>query len=856
MQTIRIQYHFPKLLVLLCLLSANLNTGLAQSGRANLPANNLSIPAPESVLGFKVGTDRKLAKWETFVAYFRKLTTASDRLKLDELGKTTLGRPFVVATISAPENLARLAELKEQQRKLGDPRVLAKQGNADELANALIQSGKTVVVITCSIHATEVGGTFTATELAYRLTSENNEQIKSILDNTVILLVPSLNPDGTDIVAEWYFKTLGTPSEGTAPPELYHHYTGHDNNRDWYAFTQVETQLTVDKILNVWRPQILHDVHQMGATSARFFTPPYTEPWEPNVDPAIIAGVNALGTAMAWDVTAQGKSGVVVNGVYDAWSPARAYTHYHAGLRILSETASARLATPIEMPFQRLAAGIGYDGKVATWNFPKPWPGGRWTLRDIVDYQMAGAMALLTHAAKYREQHLRNFYAVSKRAVEAKGQPYAIILPEPELPPSLKDAMARIKAGVKQTTGTEEQKHEQESALVGQISNEPSTSAEVNYYFKTEGLDRVLSILKRGGVEVQRATQEFTADGKRYSAGTHLVLMQQPYAAFAKTLLEAQRYPDLREYPGGPPKRPYDVTAHSLTLLMNVQAVFAKEPFKVETKPEPYGTVIQSLKRANSPIRLGLYKSYAAAMDEGWTRWVFDQYKFPYHSLLDGEVRAGQSGQRLNEKFDAILLPDQAPRALFNGLSGPGQQNPGGRGENAGSYPVEFAGGLGEAGVQALRAFVEAGGTLITLNSASEFAIDYLRLPVRNVLRGVANKDFYCPGSILRTELVTDNPLTFGLERESIAWFEQSPAFEIVDANAAKAIAKYPENASSLLSGWILGDQRLRGKAALVEVKLGKGRVILFGFRPQYRGQSLATLPLLFNAILTSKGEQ
>ena len=850
MRTIR--FH----LSLLCLLLAASVAGLAQAGRTNLPANNLSIPAPESVLGFKVGTERKLAKWETFVAYFRKLTTASDRIKLDEVGKTTLGRPFVVATITSAENMQRLAEIKEQQRKLGDPRVLAKQGNADELANALIHAGKTVVVITCSIHSTEVGGTFTATELAYRLASENNEQIKSILDNTVILLVPSLNPDGTDIVAEWYFKTLGTPSEGSAPPELYHHYTGHDNNRDWYAFTQVETQLTVDKILNVWRPQILHDVHQMGATAARFFTPPYTEPWEPNSDPAIIAGVNALGSAMAWDVTAQGKSGVVINGVYDAWSPARAYTHYHAGLRVLSETASARLATPIEMPFQRLAAGIGYDGKVATWNFPQPWPGGRWTLRDIVDYQMAGAMALLTHAAKYREQHLRNFYEISKRAVEAKGMPYAIILPEPELPASLQDAVARLKAGINQpakTGATDKEQHEQESALLSQITNEPSTSAEVNYYFKTEGLDRVLAILKRGGVEVQRASQEFKADGKTYPAGTHLVLLQQPYGTFAKTLLEAQRYPDLREYPGGPPKRPYDVTAHSLTLLMNVQAVFAKAPFTVEMKPEPYGTVIQSLKRSNSPVRLGLYKSYAAAMDEGWTRWVFDQYQFPYQSLLDGEARAG----KLNEKFDAILLPDQAPRGLFNGLAGPGQQTPEGRGgENAGSYPVEFAGGLGEAGVAALREFVTAGGTLIALNNASNFAIDYLRLPVRDILQGVANKDFYCPGSILRTELVTDNPLTFGLERESIVWFEQSPAFEIVDANAAKAIAKYPDTGPPLLSGWILGDQRLRGKAALVVVKLGQGRVILFGFRPQYRGQSLATLPLLLNAILTSKREQ
>jgi hypothetical protein len=824
----------------------------AQSGRAsNSAEHNTGIPAPESVLGFKPGADRKLAKWETFLAYFRKLTTASDRIKLDELGKTTLGRPFVVATISAPENLQRLAELKEQQRRLADPRLLAKQGNADELADTLIRTGKTVVVITCSIHSTEVGGTFTATELAYRLTSENTPEIKAILDNVIILLVPSLNPDGTDIVAEWYFKTLGTPSEGTSPPELYHHYTGHDNNRDWYAFTQVETQLTVDKLLNVWRPQILHDVHQMGATAARLFVPPYVEPWEPNVDPALIAGVNALGTAMAWEVTAQGKPGVVLNGIYDAWTPARAYAHYHAGLRILSEVASARLATPIDIPFQRLAAGIGYDGKVASWNHPQPWPGGRWTLRDIVDYQSAAAFALLNHAAKYREQHLRNFYEVSKRAVEAKHQPYAILLPEPEPPESFKKAFAELKDSLSKTTGTEREQHEQSEALVGQTASQPSTSEEVNYFYKIEGLDRVLAILKRGGVEIQRASKDFVADGKTYPAGTHFIVMQQPYAAFAKTLLEAQRYPDLREYPGGPPKRPYDVTAHSLTLLMNVSAVFVKTPFTVEAKPEPFGLVIQSRTRANSPVRLGLYKSYAASMDEGWTRWVFDQYKFPYKSLLDAEARAG----KLNEKFDAILLPDQTARALFNGLPGPGQnpQNRGGEGLNV--YPAEYAGGLGEAGVQALREFVEAGGTLIALNDATEFAIDYLRLPVRNVLAGVNNREFYCPGSILRTELLNEHPLTFGMEKESIAWFEQSPAFEIVNPNAATALATYPANGSALLSGWILGEQRLRGKAALVEVKLGQGRVILFGFRPQYRGQSLATLPLLFNAILTSKLE-
>jgi hypothetical protein len=814
-----------------------------------------AIPAPESVLGFKIGEDRKLAKWDQFLAYFTELSKKSDRIRVETLGKTTLGRPFVVATISSPENLKRIAEIRDIQRKLSDPRLLA--GQSESVVDDLIASGRTVVVITCSIHSTEVGGTFTATELAYRLTSQNTPGTKAILDNVVLLLVPSLNPDGTDIVADWYRKTLGTPAEGTTPPELYHHYTGHDNNRDWYAFTQVETQLTVDKILNVWRPQILHDIHQMGGGGARFFIPPYIDPWEPNIDPALVAGVSALGTSVAWEMISQGKSGVVVNGIFDSWTPARAYAHYHTGLRVLSETASARLATPVEVPFERLGGGQNYDAKTSTWNFPKPWKGGKWTLRDIVDYQSAGAMALLNHAARHRELYLRNFYEVSKRALEARDMPYAILLTEPELPKSLADAFKRLRDGLGRVSGTSEQKHEQGEQLVKQITGDPSTSEEVVYYYKTEGIDRLLNILKRGGVEVVRASGEFMAGGKKYPAGTHIVFMSQPYGAYAKSLLETQVYPDLREYPGGPPKRPYDVTAHTLPLLMNVDAVFVKERFSVEAKPQPMALVIQSRVRSNAGARVALYKNHLPSMDEGWTRWIFDQYKFPFTSLRDAEARAGN----LREKYDAIIIPDQSVAALLNGL--PAEGAPAGAGDRSagegritGVYPTEYAGGLGPGGVKALREFIEAGGTVITFNNASNFAIEQLGVPARNVLKGVSARDFYCPGSILRIGLDASSPLSFGSEPDSIAWFENSPVFEATDPSRVKVIASYPASSNPLLSGWILGDKLVRGRAALVEAKMGQGRVIMFGFRPQYRAQSLATFPLLFNAILTSKSDQ
>jgi Zinc carboxypeptidase len=284
--------------------------GFSQAGRVIPAAANTVVPTPENDLGFKIGTDRKLANWGKFVSYFEHLDAASDRLSLETLGKTTLGKPFIVATISAPENLKRIDEIKSIQQRLADPRLINQDS---KIAQDFIKRGKTIIAITCSIHSTEVGGTFTATELAYRLTSSNAPEIRQILENTVILLVPSLNPDGTDIIADWYQKTLNTPAEGTSPPELYHHYTGHDNNRDWYAFTQAETQLTVDKILNTWHPNIIHDIHQQGATGSRLFLPPYTEPWEPNIDPAIIAGVNALGSSIAWELTAQGKEGITIN---------------------------------------------------------------------------------------------------------------------------------------------------------------------------------------------------------------------------------------------------------------------------------------------------------------------------------------------------------------------------------------------------------------------------------------------------------------------------------------------------------------------------------------------------------------
>ncbi|HKP83338.1 MAG TPA: M14 family metallopeptidase [Pyrinomonadaceae bacterium] len=753
-----------------------------------LPASSTAqtkIPKPEEVLGFTPGDDRKLASWSQVVDYFEQLDRASDRVKFETLGQTSMNKPFVMATISSPENLARLDELRKIQDQLADPRTLGPLATRDRKAAELIRQGKTIVLITCGIHSTEVGSYLSSMLIAHRLASSTDADVQKILDNTIVLLVPSLNPDGVDIVKNWYDKTLGTPFEGTDPPELYHKYTGHDNNRDWYAFTQVETQLTVDKIHNVWHPQIVHDIHQQGAFGSRLFLPPYMPPVEPNVPKPIAQAYTELGNFMATEMRAKGFQGITTNSTYDAWTPARAYSHYHAGARMLSETASARIASPITLKFDELRSREGYDPQKESPQFGPVWRGGEWHLSDITKYMTTGAFLLMDHAAQNREQWLRRFYTIGKEAVRPRraGELFGFLI-------------------------------------------EPSGNSEA-----------LLNILRRGGVEVEPTKQ-----------GTLLVRMEQPYAAFAKTLLEVQRYPNLRDDTGHP-IAPYDVTAHTLSLLMGVTVHPVKAPFK--PKPSRTTSEVVGVVKESAPIKLAelpaIYRSSVPSHDEGWTRWIMDSKSIDYGVLTDKELRAGittfKPSPSVTGKYYVILIPDQPARTLLEGY-------------RSGTMPTEYTGGLGPEGVRHLRDFVETGGTLVFLNRASNFAIEQFKLPLRNVVAGLPRTDFYVPGSILRIELDTSHPIASGMPKETIAWAEDSPVFEVInDPNAAvpasnvRVIASYSADKDPLLSGWLLGGDLIKGKAALVEVKMGKGRVILFGFRPQYRAQSLATYPLLFNAL-------
>jgi len=751
-------------------------------------AQQPSSATPEDVFGFDPVAEGRLVGWNDIVHYFETLATASPRLKLDTIGRSTLDQPMIVAVISSESNLNRLDAFREIQAKLADPRRVA---DAEE-REQLVSEGRLVALVTTGIHPTEVGGPLAAMRLAHRLATSSAPSETRIRDQAIVLLVPSLNPDGIDPVKRWYEETKGSPWVGADPPFLYHHYAGHDINRDWYAFTQKETRAVVQNLHQVWHPQLDHDIHQQEATGARFFVPPWRDPVEPNVDPLLTAAATSLGTRVQWSMLEEGRTGVSVAARYDAWSPARAFVHYHAGVRILSETASARLASPIELSPDQLIAIPGLDPRVSSWNHPIPWAGGRWTLADIVSYMESGAIATLSIASSERESWLRNFERVGRRAVEGwPSWPEAWIIP----PAGHADSGETLSPGVAE----------------------------------------LVRILRTAGLELDRTNATFRDEGVDYPVGTYVVDMHQPYAAFAQAVLAPQEYPARSEFPGGPPEAPYDVTAHNLPLLLGVQAVpvFADPDVAtvaVTEDPVRPSRFVPGL--SNDPaVMVGLYGPWTASMDEGWMRWVFDNYSVPYSRISNADIGRGD----LEREFTTIVLPSIDGVDLREGRS-------------AADVPPEYAGGLGAAHVSHLRQFVEDGGTLVAVGASVGFTIAAMDLPIEDFLSGVTRDQFYAPGSLVGLSVDTTHVLGAGMPESTAAWIEGGSAFR-ASADAPMTVVASYASSPVRRSGWVLGGSWIAGRPALVEVTLGRGRVILFGFRPQYRGQALSTYPLLFNTL-------
>jgi hypothetical protein len=812
---------------LMLLLAACCVTSFAQRA-ASQPA---VIPSPKSVLGFKPGDDRTIAGWSQITDYFERLDRASDRVLVQTLGQSTLKRPLIVAFISARENILALPKYKEIQQQLADPRKITSNLQRDRL----LANGKVVVTISCSIHSTEIVASQMSMQLAYDLATAQDAETRAILQNTILLLIPSPNPDGIDIVANWYRKTLGTPYEGREPPELYHHYAGHDDNRDWFMLNLKETQLITRLLWHEWFPQIVYDVHQQGSNGSRFFIPPFYDPPNPNISPLLLRQVGLIGHKVAADLQAAGFKGVLTNALYDTWwhGGFRTAPYFHNSIGILSEAASARLMTPSTVTTEQLARsstrGMRNATEVTT-NFPDPWPAGEWRPRDIMAMEMISSRSILEMASKFRSEYLRNFYELGRTNIESQGnksEPQAYLIPAGQ---ARDEAVAKL-IGSLVDQGVEVFRLDQELhvLLARPVVRRTNPVAE-----KLGSYRRLASLTSSAMHEVP--------------AGSYIIFLAQPQRTNVLALFEPQIYPN-RLTPQGEAERPYDVAGWTLPLQMGVDA-----PAVVAIKESPSGRKLTLLKDANEvradlalplkkgdespiknplkqPVRVGIYRGSMGNMDEGWTRYVFDTFNVPYTSVRDTDMRQGS----LNAKFDALIFPSQEATQIVNGNA-------------AGTLPSEYTGGITEAGIKNLKDFVTSGGMLICFDNACDLAIKEFNLPLRNVLEGVRSSEFYCPGSVVALDVDNKDPIASTLPATLPAYFINSSAFAAAaDANV-RVVARYAKD-NVLLSGWLLGEDKLSGQIALAEVGVGKGRIVLFGFRPQHRGQSWGTLPLIWNAL-------
>ena len=845
-----------------------------------------SVPTPESVLGYQVGADFKLATYEESIAYFQQLDAASDRLQLVEIGRTSFNRPWYMALISSPENLANVERHREIAQKLAHP-----QGLTDEEARQLAREGKAIIHIDGGLHASEVAHAQHTMELAYDLVAKvDDPEIQAIHENLIVLLWPSINPDGQTLVADWYEPNVGTPYETSSMPWLYQKYVGHDNNRDAYMLNMVESRV-IERTWRYWEPQIRYIPHQSSPFPTRIFLPPYADPIANRVHPVMSRTVNTLGMLIAQALEERGQVGATHMETFDVWYPG--YVDHLPNLQnavaFFTETALFQYATPGFYTLRDIPDNRKELRPESLYS--SPWPGGWWRLRDAVEYILTSSHATLGFAAKYKERVLYNRYQAGRDTIRkyTNDPPYAYFIPQQQ-----RDPVAPVE---------------------------------------------LLRRLAFNGVRVHQLQSPVSIEGNTYPEGTWVIPMNQEFAELARNVLEIQSYPDLRASEDAPPRQPYDVAGWTLPYQFDVEVIEVTTPLSdsvraamkpvqgkvadwhppfrdnvdpgsrdidaapfdsapglgFDTDPvaagilPPAGEVTGSgAALALSPAqnntfravnrawreggrvrfhqgrylvtglsdqvvrelhlravrtgasgttvarpRIGLYRPWRPSMDEGWTRWLLEQYDFEFTNLRNADFHS----RPLGDRFDVILFVDDDAKTILEGFQ-------------KGSVPPRYAGGIGSRGVRALNEFVQAGGTLVCLNRSSVFAIKELNLPVKNVVADLDSKDFYVGGSLLEVAVDPAHPVMAGMRSKASVFVGRSPVFTTTEDFEGVALAKYPEAGSPLLSGYLLGEEYINGFAAALDVRHGKGHVVLFGFRPQWRGQSFGTFRIVFNAAL------
>lgn len=842
-----------------------------------------SVPSPEEFFGFMVGADYRLLDYGQAVSYWKKLEETSGRIKLFSYGQSSRGRPMIFAAVSSEENIAALDRYKSVAKKLSLVR-----GVSVEEARKLAAEGKAIVWIDGGLHATEVAPAQHIVQLTYDLLADESKSVQNIRHEVIAMLVLP-NPDGMDMVSDWYEKNLGTPFETSPLPCLYQEYIGHDNNRDSFMLSVPETRNINALVNHDWYPHVFYNHHQRAPFPSLIFIPPDSEPTNPNLHPLLLRWQNFIGAAIAKAFETEGKQGAISRYLFDTWYPGYVtqVCDFHNIISTFSETFLYYYATPHFYSVQDFPAE--YRDFIISLFFTNPWKGGWWRLRNAVGYCLTSSKAVLDIAAKHREELLYAKYAMGQETIARyrNEPPYGWIVPKNQRDPGVADLL----------------------------------------------LEKMIAL----DLEVYIAEKPFEADGLLYPEGTYVLPTSQPFGRLLKTLFEIQIYPDLRKYPSlwqsivdpidlkVPPLRTYDVLGWTLPLQMGVHTVMLNSPVKAELKrvdkinpqtgrisgngnglylipcerissvialnrlldagAEVFwarerfshgdisfspGTAIIPVSRKSERImpdliedlsldvrrtgklsvplyrlkrpRIAIYQPWVSNMDEGWTRLILKNYEFSCTAIHNAEVRAG----RLHERFDVIILSSQRADSIINGHA-------------KGTMPPAYVGGISASGVRNLRQFVEEGGTLVTLGSACDLPIEQYQLSIKNITKTLSDEEFFGSGLLVRVLLDRENPISFGMPEEASAFFANSPVFQTWPALEAKdgyrIIAKYPDE-NIMQSGWMLGENQLKNKAAALEIPMGKGRIILLGFRVQHRGQSVATFRLLFNSLFYGAVEE
>lgn len=888
------------------------------------PARSADVPkvtTPKEHFGFNLGDDYCLANYEQYSAYLTKMEKDSDRIKVVNIGLTAEKRPQLMAIVTSSENHQQIERLRAISRMMANAEVDA------ALAKKLAAEGKAVVWIDGGLHASEVLCAQSMAETIYQLVSATDPETMRILNDVVILFVHA-NPDGMDLCSDWYMREKDPKRRSLAGlPRLYQKYIGHDNNRDFYANTQAETKNMNRVMYREWFPQIVYNHHQTGPPGTVLFCPPFRDPFNYNVDPLVISGIDAVGAAMMQRFLAENKPGATTRSGarYSTWwnGGLRTTCYFHNMIGILTETIGS--PTPSRIPFNPAMHLPKAD-------YLAPIAPQQWHFRQSVDYSVTANKAILDYASRHREQLLHNIWLMGKNATDRGNTDSWTVTP-------------KVVAAAKGIRGGQ--------AEFEKFFRDPAKRDPRGYIIPANQPDfltatKFVNILIATGVKVHRAKSAFEVKGQKYPAGSYVVKTAQPFRAHVLDMFEPQDHPDDFAYPGAPPTPPYDSAGWTLAYQMGIRFDRVLDGFdgpfeelKDEVAPPPgrvqannravgyffnhqtndafravnqllaAGEEVRRLKEpfADSgvvypagvffvvrkeqtparleriakeigiqfiggselpdkqavtlkPARIGLWDRYGGSMPSGWTRWLLEQFDYPFQVVYPPELDKGN----LREKFDVIVLVDGA-------MGGGGRFGEGGDAPpkevdvvDELGLPAEYRGRRGSITttrtVPQFKKFLEDGGTIITIGSSTSLGTT-LGLPIANHLvttdadgreRPLGRDKFYVPSSVLRVKVDSNHPLAWGMPNEVDVMFSNSPTFRLKDnarANGLSKVAWFADK-SPLRSGWALGQDALDGGIAIIDADVGKGQLILFGPQILFRAQPHGTFKFFFNALVRS----